>query len=96
MSFSEIAAKEAFEEAGVIGYISANSIGMFRARKQSASGLAHKIIDVWVYLFEIAETRRRWPEMHKREIRWVSCQAAAQHLHEPLLAKLCHRLGQKL
>jgi len=24
MSFSEIAAKEAFEEAGVIGYISAN------------------------------------------------------------------------
>ena len=96
MSFSEIAANEAFEEAGVISYISANSIGMFRARKQSASGLAHKIIDVWVYLFEVTETSRRWPEMHKREIRWVSCQAAVQHLHEPLLAKLCHRLGQKL
>ena len=60
---SEIAAKEAFEEAGVISYISANSIGMFRARKQSASGLAHKIIDVWVYLFEVTEPRRRWPEI---------------------------------
>jgi hypothetical protein len=49
MSSSEIAAKEAFEEAGVIGYISPNLGGMFRARKQSTSGLPHQIIDVWVY-----------------------------------------------
>jgi hypothetical protein len=58
MSFSEIAAKEAFEEASVIGYISPNSVGMFRARKQSISGLPHQIIDVWVYLFEVTEIRR--------------------------------------
>jgi 8-oxo-dGTP pyrophosphatase MutT (NUDIX family) len=94
MSFSEIAAKEAFEEAGVIGYISPNSVGMFRARKQSTSGLPHQIIDVWVYLFEVREIRRKWPEMHKRETRCVSCQAAAQHLREPLLANICHRLSQ--
>jgi 8-oxo-dGTP pyrophosphatase MutT (NUDIX family) len=95
MSFSEIAAKEAFEEAGVIGYISANSVGVYRARKQSASDLPHQIIDVWVYLFEVTEIRRKWSEMHKRETRWVSCQAAAQHLREPLLANLCHRLSQR-
>jgi 8-oxo-dGTP pyrophosphatase MutT (NUDIX family) len=94
MSFSEIAAKEAFEEAGVIGYISAHSVGMFRARKQGKSGSPRQIIDVWVYLFEVTKTRLKWPEIHKREIRWVSCKEAAQRLREPLLADLCHRLEQ--
>jgi hypothetical protein len=67
MSFIEIAANEAFEEAGVISYISARNVQGTKAECKWAGS-----------------------------IRWVSCQAAAQHLHEPLLAKLCHRLGQKL
>jgi 8-oxo-dGTP pyrophosphatase MutT (NUDIX family) len=94
LSFGECAAKEAFEEAGVTGYISANSVAMFRARKRTVNELSHQIIEVWVYLFEVIETRCRWPEMHKREIRWVSCQVAAQQLREPVLAQICHRLAQ--
>ena len=94
LSFSELASKEAFEEAGVVGYVSGNSVGMFRARKQNTSDLSHKIIEVWIYLFEVTDTRRKWPEMHKRQIRWVSCQVAAQQLREPLLAHLCNRLAQ--
>src|SRR4051794_13671166 len=46
LSFSELASKEAFEEAGVVGYISANSVGKFRARKQNTNGLFHQIIEV--------------------------------------------------
>jgi ADP-ribose pyrophosphatase YjhB (NUDIX family) len=34
LSFGETAAKEAFEEAGVMGRVSPNSIGMFRAKKE--------------------------------------------------------------
>ena len=94
LSFSELASKEAFEEAGVVGYVSGNSVGMFRARKQNTNGLSHQIIEVWVYLFEVTDTRRKWPEMHRREIRWASCEMAAQQLREPLLAHLCHRLAQ--
>jgi 8-oxo-dGTP pyrophosphatase MutT (NUDIX family) len=94
LTFGEVAAKEAFEEAGVIGYISANSVGVFRARKQNASGLDHQIIEVWIYLFEVTDIRRKWPEMHKRQVRWVSCDVAAQQLREPVLAHLCHRLAQ--
>jgi 8-oxo-dGTP pyrophosphatase MutT (NUDIX family) len=94
LSFSELASKEAFEEAGVVGHVSGNSVGMFRARKQNTSGSSHQIIEVWVYLFEVTDARRKWPEMHKRQIRWVSCEVAAQQLREPLLAHLCHRLAQ--
>jgi hypothetical protein len=36
LSFGETAAKEAFEEAGVIGRVSSNSIGMFRAKKRNS------------------------------------------------------------
>ena len=96
LSFSELASKEAFEEACVVGYVSANSVGMFRARKQKASGLSHQIIEVWVFLFEVTDKRRKWPEMHKRQIRWVSCEVAAEQLREPVLAHLCHRLGQQV
>jgi ADP-ribose pyrophosphatase YjhB (NUDIX family) len=94
LSFSELASKEAFEEAGVIGFISSNSVAMFRAKKRTKNELAQQIIDVWIYLLEVTDTRRKWPEMHKRETRWVSCKEAAQHLREPVLAHLCHRLAQ--
>jgi 8-oxo-dGTP pyrophosphatase MutT (NUDIX family) len=94
LSFGELASKEAFEEAGVVGYVSANSIGMFRARKLNRNGLSHQIIEVWVYLFEVTDTQSKWPEMHKRQVKWVSCEIAAQQLREPVLAHLCHRLAQ--
>lgn len=94
LSFSELASKEAFEEAGVVGYVSADSVGVFRARKQRANGLSHRVIEVWVYLLQVIDTRRKWPEMDKRQIRWVSCEEAAQELREPMLSHLCHRLAQ--
>jgi 8-oxo-dGTP pyrophosphatase MutT (NUDIX family) len=49
LSFGETAAKEAFEEAGVIGRVSPNSVGMFRANKTTPTP---KIVEVWVYLLE--------------------------------------------
>jgi 8-oxo-dGTP pyrophosphatase MutT (NUDIX family) len=94
LSFPENAAKEAFEEAGVIGYVSPSSVGMFRANKQSANPLLEQIIEVWVYLLEVTETLPDWPEKGKRTTRWVSCEAAGLHLREPVLTHLCHRLAQ--
>jgi 8-oxo-dGTP pyrophosphatase MutT (NUDIX family) len=46
LNFSELAAEEAFEEAGVVGYISPNSVGMFRERRRSKTEVRHQIIEV--------------------------------------------------
>jgi ADP-ribose pyrophosphatase YjhB (NUDIX family) len=62
LSFGETAAKEAFEEAGVIGRVSPNSVGMFRARKSTP---LPRIVEVWVYLLEVDETLDNWPEKEK-------------------------------
>jgi 8-oxo-dGTP pyrophosphatase MutT (NUDIX family) len=94
LDFPENAAKEAFEEAGVIGYISPASVGIFRARKSTSSPPIQHTIEVWVYLLEVTELAVDWPEKGKREIRWVTCEAAAQHLREPVLAHLCLRLAR--
>jgi 8-oxo-dGTP pyrophosphatase MutT (NUDIX family) len=93
LSFNEVAAKEAFEEAGVKGCVSPTSIGMFRMKKRTPSReYTHQVVEVWVYLMEVTKCFRHWPEEGKREIRWVSCETAAKQLGEPILAHLCHRL----
>jgi 8-oxo-dGTP pyrophosphatase MutT (NUDIX family) len=91
LSFGETAAKEAFEEAGVIGRVSPNSVGMFRAKKATP---IPKIVEVWVYLLEVDEIFDNWPEKEKRQIRWASCKVAARELRNPILTDLCHHLAQ--
>jgi 8-oxo-dGTP pyrophosphatase MutT (NUDIX family) len=94
LSLHENAAKEAFEEAGVIGYIAPSSVGMYRAEKSATNSPAKRIIEVWLYLLEVTETLPDWPEKEKRTTRWVSCEVAARQLREPVLTHLCHRLAQ--
>jgi 8-oxo-dGTP pyrophosphatase MutT (NUDIX family) len=94
LTFGEVAAKEAFEEAGIKGRISPNSVGMFRVKKRTPSRQYSRVVEVWVYLMEVTERLHHWPEEGKREIRWVSCETAARQLREPALADLCQRLAQ--
>jgi 8-oxo-dGTP pyrophosphatase MutT (NUDIX family) len=94
LALHENAAKEAFEEAGVIGYIAPSSVGMYRAEKSATNSPTKRIIEVWVYLLEVTETLPDWPEREKRATRWVSCEFAARQLREPVLIHLCHRLAQ--
>jgi len=78
----------------VVGYISPSSVGMFRAKKHAANPQTQQTIEVWVYLLEVTETAPDWPERGKRTTRWVTCEAAARQLREPVLAHLCLRLAQ--
>lgn len=94
MSFPESAAKEAFEEAGVVGRVSPSAVGMYRAARSGSNPLEKQVIEVWVYLLEVTEALPDWPEKGTRATRWVSCEAAARHLREPALTHLCHRLAQ--
>jgi 8-oxo-dGTP pyrophosphatase MutT (NUDIX family) len=94
LSFRDNAVKEAFEEAGVLGYVSPSSVGVFRAKKRMVDSQQTEIMEVWVYLLEVAETLADWPEKGKRATRWVTCETAARQLREPVLVQLCHRLAQ--
>jgi 8-oxo-dGTP pyrophosphatase MutT (NUDIX family) len=94
LTFAEVAAKEAFEEAGIKGRVSPGSIAMYRTKKRTPDRQHCQIVEVWIYLIEVTQRLRRWPEKGKREIRWVSCETAARHLREPMLAEICHRLAK--
>ena len=91
LSLAENAAKEAMEEAGVIGRIAARSAGSYRAVKRLGTGTT--IIDVWVFLLDVRKTLEDWPEKRQRKIKWVSPASAARLLREPLLQRLCRQLA---
>jgi 8-oxo-dGTP pyrophosphatase MutT (NUDIX family) len=93
LTFGQVAA-EAFEEAGIKGRVSANSIGMFRVEKRTPSRQHSHVVEVRVYLMEVTKFFRHWPEKGKREIRWVSRETAAHQLREPTLAHLCYHLAK--
>ncbi|HEV2674984.1 MAG TPA: NUDIX hydrolase [Aliidongia sp.] len=90
LSFGDNAAKEAFEEAGIVGEVTPTSVGMYRATKRRST--CETVIEVWVYLMKVTETLKDFPEKGRRELKWVSPQEAARLLREPCLAKLCQAL----
>ncbi len=93
LTLAENAEKEAFEEAGVAGQIESRSAGTYKAVKRKR-GLKI-VVDVSVFLLEVTEIAKKWPEKAEREIKWCSPQEAAMLLHEPLLTELCGRLIQR-
>ena len=80
---SRAAEKEAFEEGGVKGTVADKAIGSFCFRKQR-DGTAISI-DVDVFPLAVSEELRRWPEMDRRERRWMGRKEAAMSVDEPSL-----------
>jgi ADP-ribose pyrophosphatase YjhB (NUDIX family) len=80
------AEKEAFEEGGVRGTVSDRSIGSFCHRKDR-NGAAISI-EVEVYPLEVAHELSHWPEMHRRERRWLSLEEAAGVVEDGDLAEI--------
>ncbi len=93
LSFGDNAAKEAFEEAGILGELAPTSAGKYRATKRLPG--CDMVIEVWVYLLKVIRTLEDFPEKGRRELRWVSCEEAARLLREPCLAKLCLDLADR-
>jgi len=92
LSLAENAAKEAMEEAGVVGKVAARAAGSYRAIKRvGTSGI---VIDVWVFLLAVRKTLDDWPEKGHRRIKWVSPATAGRLLREPLLQRLCRELDE--
>jgi len=86
------AAREAFEEAGVLGAVSRRSIGSFSYDKRLKKGGIIRC-EVRVFGLEVKRQRKVWPEQREREVRWLSARAAAGRVREPMLSAIIRRLA---
>jgi len=85
------AAREAYEEAGVVGRVRKDPLGFFLYEKHLRTG-SIVVCNVQVFALEVQRQRRNWPERHVREIKWLSPGQAARAVREPMLAKIIRRL----
>ena len=88
----DAAAKEASEEAGLIGEIEDQPIGSYHYVKQLRPG---RDIDVQVIVFPFRVTFQAdgWKEQGQRSLEWIRCQRAALLVAEPALRRLIIDFG---
>jgi 8-oxo-dGTP pyrophosphatase MutT (NUDIX family) len=84
---AENAAREAFEEAGVMGKISPQPIGSYHYLKERKDGGG---IPCSVEVFALAVTKQvdDWPEKNSRELAWLPVDQAAARITEPSLRQM--------
>lgn len=86
------AAREAREEAGVLGAVCPVPLGSYRYRKRQGSG-ASLMIDVDVFPLAITDELDAWKEQGQRERRWFSLDEAAKAVDEEDLGNLIRSFG---
>ena len=83
----EVAAREAYEEAGLLGTITGKrAIGVYRYEKQFPG--EQLLIEVRVFQFWVAQQLGDWPERSQRETRWFDVAEAADLVDEGGLAEI--------
>jgi 8-oxo-dGTP pyrophosphatase MutT (NUDIX family) len=88
---AELAAQEAFEEAGVAGEISPEPIGSYEYTKRLHL-FAWIRCRVAVYLLRVDRQYLSWPEKESRTLRWVAPGLAATMVRERKLSDLLNAL----
>jgi 8-oxo-dGTP pyrophosphatase MutT (NUDIX family) len=82
------AAREAYEEAGLLGaIIGEEPIGCYRYEKRRDSREA-AIHEVSVFLFAVERQLRKWPEKAERETRWFAPAEASALVAQAGLAEI--------
>jgi len=85
--FCDAAAREAGEEAGLKGAISAQEAGRYYYSKSLADGHSTRC-EVLVYALEVDDVADKWKEKSQRRRKWVTPAKAAEMVAEPDLAKV--------
>jgi len=95
LSPGENAAREAFEEAGVTGKISAEPVGSYHYLKEKKDGGG---MPCTVHVFALAVTKQLddWPEKGARELLWLPPEQAAAKVSEPALRQLFKNFRKQL
>jgi 8-oxo-dGTP pyrophosphatase MutT (NUDIX family) len=93
-SARQSAAREAFEEAGVIGRVSRHAVGSFSYEKRLKNGGTVEC-EVRVFPLHVKRQTKEWPEKEERKIKWLSADKAAKKVDEPTLGELIRQLARK-
>jgi 8-oxo-dGTP pyrophosphatase MutT (NUDIX family) len=88
------AAREAFEEAGVVGAVGKRSVGSFSYEKRLKNGGSVEC-EVRVFPLEVRRQNKQWPEKQERRIKWLSASEAAKKVKEPMLSEIIRRLARR-
>ncbi|MHA3977853.1 NUDIX hydrolase [Halovulum sp. GXIMD14794] len=86
------AAQEAWEEAGVKGRVTGDSVGVYTYRKHLPKGRSMTCV-VELFPVEVADNLNRFPEAKERRTKWMKPKKAAKAVDEPELARLIKRFG---
>jgi len=82
----EVAAREAFEEAGLVGEVGRKAVTAFHYRKQVRGDKFRRCV-VKVFPLRVKRELDEWPEMAERERQWFSLAEAALLVTEGGLAE---------
>ena len=86
------AAKEAMEEAGVIGLIQKVPIAEYVQTKQTSDGTP-QAIRVRAFPLAVRRELKRWPEDHLRERRWLPLKDAVKFVDDPAIRIVLKRFA---
>ncbi len=90
---AEAAARETYEEAGVLGQVTDIPLGIYTYGKRQRSGVVVPAT-VEVYPLEFSTQLKKWPERKQRRLRWMTVPKAAGLVAEPGLSLLLLRLAE--
>jgi 8-oxo-dGTP pyrophosphatase MutT (NUDIX family) len=88
-SGSAAAAIEAIEEAGLLGAICEEPIGVFSYAKRFSRNI--QLCQVEVYSLRVLRQREHWPEMRERVTKWFPAVEAMETVTDP---ELCDLIGR--
>ncbi len=86
------AAREALEEAGVVGKPGHRRLGAYNYPKTLKSGVT-VICRVTVFPLAVVEQKAKWREQDQRTTRWFSAAEAAEAVQEPGLSAIIRDFG---
>jgi 8-oxo-dGTP pyrophosphatase MutT (NUDIX family) len=88
------AAREATEEAGVVGKIRREPIGSYLYRKRLRSG-KDVVCEVHVFPLKVKRQQKSWREQGERQCAWFPLVKAAKAVGEPVLGTIIRRLQKR-
>jgi 8-oxo-dGTP pyrophosphatase MutT (NUDIX family) len=81
----ETALQEAWEEAGLVGFLHRTPVGSYRYEK------CGRDFHVTVFLMKVMEVAERFPEKDRRMRRWVRADQILRDIGDPALRRLLRR-----
>jgi 8-oxo-dGTP pyrophosphatase MutT (NUDIX family) len=89
---AEAAAREAYEEAGVQGILSATPFGSFTYSKRQRGGAVPASVEV--YTMRVTKELKNWPERAERRLKWLPIADAIRLVDAPGIALLLQRFQE--